>query len=391
MSLPNLMPFQLEPLNGDVFAQHEFLVLKKKWKLDVAAETGTALGSTTMFLANIYEKVLTIDINKEYLGHAKKRFSEMNGNSERIVAHLGDSDKDFLPLMFEHDYRERVFCFLDAHFLAHCPLMSELEQIGHQLKNPVIAIHDFKVPDNPELGFDTYNGTPFTFDWIKKRLDFVYGDSGYDYYYNSQDRSEGAKRGIIYITPKQRVNLLVGVYNDADEARDAELKTCIDNNYLVSSIDEIVPYSDRPTFNQLFYLSQTKLQSEMDITVIANSDIYFTEESIQLIKRHITPDTCFALSRWDIRNGNAILFNRADSQDVWIFQGRIPQMQGADFHLGICGADNAIAHIISENGYRVINPAKTIKAFHLHESNVRNYDINEKVPKPYKLLSITAL
>jgi len=190
---------------------------------------------------------------------------------------------------------------------------------------------------------------------------------------------------------KNRVTLLVGVYQDANEARDAELKTCIDNNHSLKSIDEIIPYADRPTFNELFKLGTSKLQSEMDITIIANSDIYFTDESIQLIKRHITPDTCFALSRWDVRNGNAILFNRADSQDVWIFQGAIPQMEGADFGLGFAGTDNAIAHIISMNGYRVVNPALTIKAFHLHESNVRNYNPMNKVQPPYKLIPLIKL
>lgn len=188
-----------------------------------------------------------------------------------------------------------------------------------------------------------------------------------------------------------RVTLLVGVYNDPNEMRDEELKKCIDKNDKLVSIDEIIPYQGRPSFNQLFKLGTSKLQSKMDITIIANSDIYFTNESIHLIKQHITPDTCFALSRWDIKNGNATLFNRADSQDVWVFQGDIPQMEGADFGLGIPGTDNAIAYILSKNGYRVLNPALTIKTYHLHESNVRNYDYTNKVPPPYKLVPLIQL
>jgi hypothetical protein len=129
-----------------------------------------------------------------------------------------------------------------------------------------------------------------------------------------------------------------------------------------------------------------------EISIIANADIYFDEESIRLIKRYIRPNVCFAISRWDVsKDGQVRLFNRHDSQDVWVFQGNVPQMEGADFTLGHWGCDNRIAHIIQANGYELINPAHTIKAYHVHHSGVRTASIETKVPPPYKLVKLIKL
>ena len=63
---------------------------------------------------------------------------------------------------------------------------------------PIIVIHDFKT-NNPELGYDSYNGNDFCFDWIENHIKKIY-PNGFDYYYNTE--AVGAKRGLIYITPK---------------------------------------------------------------------------------------------------------------------------------------------------------------------------------------------
>ena len=44
----------------------------------------------------------------------------------------------------------------------------------------------------------------FTFEWIKKHVDRIFGINGYDIEYN--DMAEGAKRGIIYITTKPKTD-----------------------------------------------------------------------------------------------------------------------------------------------------------------------------------------
>jgi hypothetical protein len=105
-----------------------------------------------------------------------------------------------------------------------------------------------------------------------------------------------------------------------------------------------------------------------------------------------------ALSRWEIQNLEKNIsthFDRDDSQDTWIFLGSVNNINLADFTLGVCGCDNKIAYLLGENGYYVINPSKTLKTYHLHLTNVRNYlnvvgEATERIPPHYKLIETTA-
>lgn len=208
MTEPKLMPFQDQPFNGDTFIEQEFIALRDRFNITTAIETGTALGYTTLWLAKNFEKVYTIELNKQYVDIARAKFlqypniTSIHGNSEDIVKHLRiDGNALF---------------FLDAHWGNNCPLLGELygisklgitqnTTIGEVLVKgikPVIAIHDFLVPDEGEvLGYDQYKGQPFKLDWIKPALDKIYGEANYGYNYNSHEKSAGARRGIIYIWP----------------------------------------------------------------------------------------------------------------------------------------------------------------------------------------------
>jgi hypothetical protein len=41
--------------------------------------------------------------------------------------------------------------------------------------------------------------------------------------------------------------------------------------------------------------------------------------------------------------------------------------------MGLPGCDNRLAHLLSETGYRLSNPCRSIRTIHLHRSNVRSY------------------
>jgi|SRR5882672_457910 len=200
MNQPNLMPFQDHPFNGDRFIAAEFLILKHQFELTTAVETGTCLGSTTLFLSNNFEKVYTVDIDESYLSIARQKFISY----KNIEVFKGDSATILTYQL--NKLSNRTIYFLDAHWGSRCPLLEELAAIAHAGLRPVIAIHDFNVPGEPLLGYDSYNGQPFTFDWIKPMLDKIYNDEDgpddYEYYYNSYEKSAGAHRGIIYILPK---------------------------------------------------------------------------------------------------------------------------------------------------------------------------------------------
>lgn len=199
--LPNLMPFQVSPFNGDRYIEKEFLKLKERFGITTAIETGTCLAGTTIFLGQNFDRTFTIEINKPWLKIAISRI-ENAGVGDKVKAYLGSSERVLDDIVQLYSIGNETIIFLDAHWGGYCPLFDELKAIAKNKIKPVIAIHDFLVPGEPALGFDSYMDQPFTFEWIRPALDKIYGADGYEHYYNSIDKSEGAKRGIIYITPK---------------------------------------------------------------------------------------------------------------------------------------------------------------------------------------------
>ena len=215
-------------------------------------------------------------------------------------------------------------------------------------------------------------------------------------------------------------NLFINYYIDANADRQAVIDFCITENLKNTSIDRIVlvasadlasvigdkywEYSaklfpvyleGRPTYNTFFALTR-KLSSGTDINIICNSDIIIPADTLQNMQNYFQHEnTCLALSRWDVAQkdsytDNAVLFDRADSQDTWIFKGGIGQIEGADFTMGIAGCDNAIAYLINAAGYTLSNPCRSLKTYHLHLSNIRNYIQGEniqRIPPPYQLIA----
>lgn len=124
-----------------------------------------------------------------------------------------------------------------------------------------------------------------------------------------------------------------------------------------------------------------------DVSIIANPDIYF-DESIGVL--HMCPPpagTVYALSRWDITaEGEAVLYDHNDSQDVWVVRGRADRVT-ADFPMGVPRCDNRIAMEFELAGYRVLNPSFSIRSFHLHAGKRSAYDaanLPHFVDPPYK-------
>lgn len=185
------------------------------------------------------------------------------------------------------------------------------------------------------------------------------------------------------------IRLLTQYYEDKNPDRKRELDEVFLRNESSEWFDH-VSISDviRPTFNDLFAAANVACE-DGEIAIISNSDIFF-DETIKLAE-NIKEGECYALSRWDVmENGRARPFHRADSQDVWIFRTPIKEIPEATFGLGVAGTDNAIAHLLEQAGYKVTNPCKSIHAFHLHLSGVRNYiekgKVIDRIPPPYKLV-----
>jgi hypothetical protein len=194
MKIPHLMPFQMDPFNGDHFIQKKFLELRDKFDIKTIVETGTCLGSSTLFFAKHFENVITIEANLQYQAIAINRCAKEGFNNIEFL--LGDSSE----ILFDSIRplgNETVMFFLDAHWGNNCPLIAELQQIEQTTVDPVIAIHDFYTGDE-RLGFDSIPGQRFDYEWILPTVSTI---GFFEAEYNSFEQSAGAKRGIIYLTP----------------------------------------------------------------------------------------------------------------------------------------------------------------------------------------------
>lgn len=182
------------------------------------------------------------------------------------------------------------------------------------------------------------------------------------------------------------INVFSTLYDIKNPSRKKEIYTCINKNYNNKDINYILIRSeDKLKYNDYFNLINN-YSNEEDINIISNLDIYF-DETINLCKQ-ITKEHFLALSRWEM-TGNIVKFgNRQDSQDCWIYKGKINNING-DFYTGMQGCDNRIAYEAEAAGYQVINPSLDIKTYHVHVCNVRDYkvgDLKTTVPRPHAVV-----
>lgn len=170
---------------GDEYVHKELTKLVKQFKIRNIVETGTYKGHTTNRLSDLAH-VVSFEKNIENYKEARKNYPKLEILCIDSVRGL----QIMLPL-------HNALFFLDAHWKG-TPLLQELNMIREYKLKPVIVIHDFKVPGRDDLGFDSYDGQDYTWEWIKPSIEAIYGKD-YEYYYN--DKAEGAKRGLIYILP----------------------------------------------------------------------------------------------------------------------------------------------------------------------------------------------
>lgn len=204
----------------------------------------------------------------------------------------------------------------------------------------------------------------------------------------------------IFIKVDLPIRLFVSWYKDNNEVRNTDFLTCLYKNLENPLIDFVhlvidspnvkVPSShpklimesckNRPQYDDFFLLMKPYLEG---VKIIANSDIYF-DDSLSYLK-YLKKDVCYILTRWDVRNEKPVFLNRSWSQDAWIFRSHLKKILG-NFELGRLGCDGRIAYELTQAGYKVLNPSKTIKAFHLHSDrkpgNLDGHNPALAVPQP---------
>jgi hypothetical protein len=126
------------------------------------------------------------------------------------------------------------------------------------------------------------------------------------------------------------------------------------------------------------------------ICVFANADIYLDAESWKDIWSVSLDNVFLALLRWDIQEGDAppkLFGPRNDSQDTWAFlstsvKSKQWDFNALDFPFGKAGCDNAITVEMLRKKFLIVNPALSLKTFHLQLSNYRTYDPQDVMDKP---------
>jgi len=156
---------------------------------------------------------------------------------------------------------------------------------------------------------------------------------------------------------------------------------------VVSPKIQVRPISNRPTYSDFFgWINE--ISGPDETAIVANSDICFDRSVVALLWT-LDSNACAALSRWDVLpDGCGRLFDRADSQDVWVFRGPVRPVVG-NFPVGVPRCDNRILYELRAAGYRVVNPAFSVRTLHLHSGERSEYPAiiqGLHVPPPYNYL-----
>jgi len=183
--------------NGDENINETIKELCARHKVNVIFETGTRYGNTTKRLA-AHAVTITCELDKLNFEIAKQNLINKETGKEIAICFNCDSIA-LLNTNLTMQRNKSVLLYLDAHGPQGTPLLGELQAVIDSGIKPVIIIHDFVNPERPEFGFDTYNGQPYTFEWIKPYIDKIYGVENYAISYNGV--AAGAMRGVIYIEP----------------------------------------------------------------------------------------------------------------------------------------------------------------------------------------------
>lgn len=125
------------------------------------------------------------------------------------------------------------------------------------------------------------------------------------------------------------------------------------------------------------------------ICILANSDIYF-DNTISLVNNKIIHNKFFALLRYDEKNdGTKEIFTRFDeprddSQDAWIFKSPLNiDLNKLNFSFRTLGCDSLLAKYIYDTGLLISNPALDIIATHVHKTEFRTYNCDDRIHGVY--------
>ena len=154
-----------------------FVLLKNKYNILTAIETGTYKGCSTVLFGQLFEQVHTIEISEKLYLESSALLSPYTN----VHCHLGSSEK-ILKEILPNLVGQPVLFYLDAHWQSHWPLLEELDEISQTHKdNCIIVIDDFKVPQRSDIDYDKYDTKECSHEYIKEKLNKIF--TSYDFYF----------------------------------------------------------------------------------------------------------------------------------------------------------------------------------------------------------------
>ncbi|MBT2298871.1 hypothetical protein J7E70_00190 [Variovorax paradoxus] len=182
------------PLNGQEGRRAIFRELISTVGFDAVFETGTYRGLTTAWFADHFSgPIYSCEIDKRYHYQAQSNL-RARGN---IHLSLEDSRQFLRRSLAASPERGRYFVYLDAHWHDDLPLAEEIQIILESARDCVIAIDDFKVPED-DYKFDDYGpGKVISLELLEQ-----FKDESIRFFFPKLPASSetGAARGVCVIT-----------------------------------------------------------------------------------------------------------------------------------------------------------------------------------------------
>jgi len=210
--------------------------------------------------------------------------------------------------------------------------------------------------------------------------------------------------------PPAQLWFITQFFKHSNPDRAAEIRKCLRENTSSKLISKIILMNESP--QKYTDATKGKVQEEIigrrltyqdvferiydipdnTIVVFANADIFIDDSFKELWSLNLE-DKFLALLRYDLPASGDIsearIFGpRADSQDTWVVRSDDVKRrdrscwQKLNFKFGKMGCDNGIAMEMLRQKFLVINPSQTIRTYHVHSSEIRNYSKDDVLDMP---------
>ncbi len=160
------------PFHGDPTLQQIILASINYFHVQTFFETGTFRGDSILWLSQERPDldIMSVEVDQYFHNYASKRVSHLE-SPNKVRLFNNDSTVVLKECFNARVLLEPTLFWLDAHWYNNWPLLDEITQITRSCQSSIVLIDDFKVPNNSELGYDTYNGAENSIELIRPILE----------------------------------------------------------------------------------------------------------------------------------------------------------------------------------------------------------------------------